>query len=311
MGKTLQICSCSPPRSRSPGPPRRARGRRSPTRARAWSSPRGRASPARSGRSGRRRLAYAAVVRRSATAFRRPGAGRLAVFRRLNVNGVPTVLGVRGVVLGAALPGRVVPRPAPAAAERDRRLRARVGGRHRPRPHADRRRPLRAARDALPERAQGDRDARGDRLERDADPDRPLLRQPAPDPERPRRPVRARRDRHLRLLGRAHRLDAGRADRDPRHEPAVVDRAGGLERLRPRPERDAAAALRRRARRHARRSSGDRLGRDGARRHAASGTRSRSRSGTSPAPRRRRTSSPPPRGSRRSPASRRSSSSTR
>ena len=52
-------------------------------------------------RLGTPRVAYAAVVRRSAVAFSRPGGSRLAVFGRLNVNGVPTVLGVRGVVLGA------------------------------------------------------------------------------------------------------------------------------------------------------------------------------------------------------------------
>jgi lipoprotein-anchoring transpeptidase ErfK/SrfK len=45
------------------------------------------------------RVTYAAVVRGRATAFRRPGRGRLAVFERLNVNGVPTVLGVRGAVV--------------------------------------------------------------------------------------------------------------------------------------------------------------------------------------------------------------------
>jgi lipoprotein-anchoring transpeptidase ErfK/SrfK len=45
------------------------------------------------------RVTYAAVVRRRATAFRRPGGARLAVFGQLNVNGVPTVLGVRGAVV--------------------------------------------------------------------------------------------------------------------------------------------------------------------------------------------------------------------
>ena len=42
---------------------------------------------------------YAAVVRHRATAFRRPGGVRLGVFEHRNVNGVPTVLGVRAVVL--------------------------------------------------------------------------------------------------------------------------------------------------------------------------------------------------------------------
>ncbi|MGH3103857.1 MAG: L,D-transpeptidase [Gaiellaceae bacterium] len=51
-------------------------------------------------RLGSRRLAYAALVRDRARAFRRPGRGLLATFRRLNVNGVPTVLGVLGSVVG-------------------------------------------------------------------------------------------------------------------------------------------------------------------------------------------------------------------
>ena len=33
-----------------------------------------------------------------AIAYRRPGRGRIATFRRLNVNGVPTVFGVRGAI---------------------------------------------------------------------------------------------------------------------------------------------------------------------------------------------------------------------
>jgi lipoprotein-anchoring transpeptidase ErfK/SrfK len=48
---------------------------------------------------GSSRLAYAAVVRHRAAAFRRPGGAVLARFGRLNVNGVPTVFGVRGVSL--------------------------------------------------------------------------------------------------------------------------------------------------------------------------------------------------------------------
>jgi lipoprotein-anchoring transpeptidase ErfK/SrfK len=48
---------------------------------------------------GSTRVAYAAVVRNRAVAFHRPGRKRLATFGRLNVNGVPTVLGVRGAVL--------------------------------------------------------------------------------------------------------------------------------------------------------------------------------------------------------------------
>jgi lipoprotein-anchoring transpeptidase ErfK/SrfK len=49
---------------------------------------------------GSRRVAYAAIVRRRALAFRNPGRGVLARFGRLNVNGVPTVFGVRGAIVG-------------------------------------------------------------------------------------------------------------------------------------------------------------------------------------------------------------------
>jgi lipoprotein-anchoring transpeptidase ErfK/SrfK len=48
---------------------------------------------------GSMRVAYAAVVRDRAVAFRRPGQDRLATFGRLNVNGVPTVFGIRGTVV--------------------------------------------------------------------------------------------------------------------------------------------------------------------------------------------------------------------
>jgi hypothetical protein len=46
--------------------------------------------------------AWAAVVRDSARAYRQPGSGELARFGRLNVNGVPTVLGIVGEVVDAA-----------------------------------------------------------------------------------------------------------------------------------------------------------------------------------------------------------------
>src|SRR5438105_2983511 len=42
------------------------------------------------------RLAYAVTVRRRAIAYRRPGSGKIAVFGRRNINGVPTVFGVLG-----------------------------------------------------------------------------------------------------------------------------------------------------------------------------------------------------------------------
>lgn len=48
---------------------------------------------------GTARLAWAAVVRESARAYRQQGSGELARFARLNINGVPTVLGVVGEVV--------------------------------------------------------------------------------------------------------------------------------------------------------------------------------------------------------------------
>jgi lipoprotein-anchoring transpeptidase ErfK/SrfK len=48
---------------------------------------------------GSARQAFAAVVRASARAYRRPGASPVAKFGRLNQNGVPSVLGVRAAVL--------------------------------------------------------------------------------------------------------------------------------------------------------------------------------------------------------------------
>jgi lipoprotein-anchoring transpeptidase ErfK/SrfK len=52
-------------------------------------------------RLGSRRLAYAAIVRRSATVARRPGRRAFARFGKLNVNRVPTIFSVRGVVVDA------------------------------------------------------------------------------------------------------------------------------------------------------------------------------------------------------------------
>jgi lipoprotein-anchoring transpeptidase ErfK/SrfK len=49
---------------------------------------------------GSSRLAYAAVVPTHATAYRTPGRSRLAEFGPLNVNDYPTVLGVRGKLVG-------------------------------------------------------------------------------------------------------------------------------------------------------------------------------------------------------------------
>ena len=50
---------------------------------------------------GSAKVAYAAVVREHAVAFRAPGGERIASFAKLNVNRYPTVLGVLGRVLDA------------------------------------------------------------------------------------------------------------------------------------------------------------------------------------------------------------------
>ena len=47
-------------------------------------------------RLGSRKLAYAAVVRSRAAVSRRPGGRPFARFKRLNVNGVPTIFSIRG-----------------------------------------------------------------------------------------------------------------------------------------------------------------------------------------------------------------------
>ena len=51
-------------------------------------------------RLGTARRTYAVVVRRNVVAYRTPGAGRLEVFGRKNVNGVPNVFAVRAQRLG-------------------------------------------------------------------------------------------------------------------------------------------------------------------------------------------------------------------
>jgi lipoprotein-anchoring transpeptidase ErfK/SrfK len=52
-------------------------------------------------RLGSRKLAYAAVVRSRAVVSRRPGGRPFARFRRLNVNGVPTIFSIRGAIVDA------------------------------------------------------------------------------------------------------------------------------------------------------------------------------------------------------------------
>ena len=52
-------------------------------------------------RLGSSRLAYAAIVRSRATVSRRPGGPAFAGFRKLNVNGVPTIFSIRGARVDA------------------------------------------------------------------------------------------------------------------------------------------------------------------------------------------------------------------
>src|SRR5687767_7376090 len=52
------------------------------------------------------RRAWAAIVRESARAYRRPGSRELARFGAINVNGVPTVLGVVGEVVDRSCEAR-------------------------------------------------------------------------------------------------------------------------------------------------------------------------------------------------------------
>ena len=142
---------------------------------------------------------------------------------------MPTVFGVVGVVLGAELQAELVPGPASAAAERRvGYVRARDVGVERVRTRIQSS-TSRARRVILYRNGRrGDLGDGRDRVAGDADADRPLLRQPAADPERPGRPVRAGRDRDLRVLARPDRLGAGRADRDPRDEPAGVCSASAV-----------------------------------------------------------------------------------
>src|SRR5439155_9838572 len=136
-------------------------------------------------------------------------------------------------------------------AERAHRLRAGVVRRAPASADADRRRPDAPAPDAV-RRWQGEAERdRRDRLPRDADADRALLRQPATRPRRHLGAVRAGSRRHLGVLERADGMDAGWAGRDPRDERAVVDRPCGLERLHPAAERHLAPGVRARCRRDA------------------------------------------------------------
>ena len=195
--------------------------------------------------------AYAALVKSEARVFRKPGGAELKRFAKLNENGYPTTFGLVGAVLTRTCaaswyrvqlpmrPNGVIGyvRPADVLVQRvtawiDVDLSAREL-RFFTRPQA------------APE------DAGRRRFARHADAGRPLLRRSADRHDQPERAVRPGRARRLRVLERPDGLGAGRADRHPRHERALVDRPCGLERLHPRPERDAEAALLRDDRRRA------------------------------------------------------------
>src|SRR4051812_27560838 len=131
------------------------------------------------------------------------------------------------------LQATVVPRAVADQAQPVDRVRpcARARGADGRRAHRDRR--LCAHAEAVREgTAEAGRDG-GRRLAVDPDADRAVLREPASHPGGHERPVRPGRDRCVGVLERAHRLGAGRADRDSRDQRAVVDRPRRLERVHP------------------------------------------------------------------------------
>jgi hypothetical protein len=167
-------------------------------------------------------ISYAAVVVEGATAYRAPGARTLARFGPENVNGVPTVF----AVLAERLDERCraewyrVQLPMTTRIEVDLSQRDVMlfdGGRR-----------------VLTTRA-----ATGSR-QTPTPVGRYYVNQRLVPAERPDRSGRG-----------SDRLDAGRPDRNPRHEPAGADRRSRLERLRPRPQRLPPPHLRARAGRHA------------------------------------------------------------
>jgi hypothetical protein len=186
-----------------------------------------------SARLGSAHVTVVAVVRTHARAYRRPGARPFARFRHLNQNGFPTVFRVLTALRGADCSARWYRVQLPirpngvtgyvrASAVETGRVRARVLVDL----SAKRLTLFRSGKRILRTRvAVGSGDAHADR---------PLLRQPAADPVGSVRRVRPWGDRNLGPLDSLDRLDPGRADRDPRDERAVVDRARRLERVHPR-----------------------------------------------------------------------------
>ena len=180
-------------------------------------------------RVGSAKVAFAAVVRSHATVSRRPGAVAFARFGKLNVNRVPTVFSIRGARIDARCTPRwylvqIAMRPngvtgwIPASQVSVATVKTRI------------------VVDLSEKRVTLYRGDGGNRRPGHSDADRALLRQPAAHPLRLGRPVRAGSGRRLCILERPDRLDAGRPDRHPRHQRALVDRQGCLERLYPDPE---------------------------------------------------------------------------
>ena len=191
----------------------------------------GSAAPVGSGR-----IAVAAIVRRHARAYRRPGRRPFASFRRLNLNGFPTFFRVLASVR------RRDCRPAwyrvqlPAPAERRHGVRpgGAVGlGRVRTRIRVDvSARRLTLFRDGRP--VLRTRVAVGSRATPTPTGSYYVNQRLVPaNPAGPYGPAALGISAFSNVLTR---LGAGRARRDPRHERALVDRPRRLERLHPRPQ---------------------------------------------------------------------------
>ena len=202
-------------------------------------------------RLGSSRLAYAAIVRSRATVSRRPGTRAFASFRKLNVNRVPTIFSIRGALVDATCKPRsylvqIPKRPngvtawVPAGQVDVAKVSTRIVvdlSEKRVTLYKDGKKVLSstAAIGAPATPTPTGRFYVNQRL----------------DPRGQGRPVRPRRGRRLGVLGRPDRLDAGRPDRDPRDQRAVVDRQGRLERLHPHSEPRAEEAVRPGVQRHA------------------------------------------------------------
>ncbi len=155
-----------------------------------------------------------AIVRNRAAVAHRPGRPEFAGFQKLNVNGVPTVFSIRAEVVDAKCKPRAYLVQVPT---RPNGVTGWVSAR------------------------QVDVATVKTRILVDLSEKRVTL---AAHPGRYDGSIRSGRDRHLGLLGRPHRVGAGRPDRHPRDERAVVDREGRLQRLHPASQRDSEESLR-------------------------------------------------------------------